>query len=635
MEDCGNAQNSVNIGFLEVFQIILRGIQCAFLAVFFYTQTWRGMLSGEHTRCCGPRSLSFSLKRARKGRTHMRTVESVLPLKTKGATRWLRYLLDTVLAFVGGVLVTAIIYVFHLYPRIPNISITYLLVVMALATTRGRYAAILASFVAFLSFDYYLVPPLYVFTISRVEEWVALFVFLVTALLTSQLAVSLRERAEQASRRERETRLLYDLVRSTNREAEPERQLHAIARAVVDVLSPWGVHDCAILQPDGASALQVQASAYQPVQQIALSSDERSIAAWVMEHGRPMGLYDEAALAPSTSARFVQRVVVWSTAAGRAVRRSLRLMPLMTGQRVIGVLRLRVLDEAGNFPQEELLEQERSRQGAQTSFFWTFLDQVTALVERARLQQDNMRIAILQRTDALRAALLSSVSHDLRTPLTSIKAAASSLLQEDVHWDEETRRGFAQSIERESDRLNRLVENLLDMSRIEEGALVPEKEVYSLASLVHDVLNRLAPLLEGREVRVELPNDLLLVEIDYLQIDQVLTNLVENAVRYTPRGSPIELCAHIEGDEVILQVADRGPGIPSAEMERVFDKFYRVLNGQHPAEYPRGSGLGLAVCKGLVEAHGGRIWAAPREGGGLVMSVALPRGEETKEEVYD
>ncbi len=566
-----------------------------------------------------------------KGRTGMRNVERVLPVHENKVFRLLRFLLDTLLAFVGSMLVTAIIYFFQLYPRIPNISIIYLLVVMALATTRGRYAAILASFVAFLAFDYYLVPPLYVFTVSRVEEWIALFVFLVSALLTSQLAVSLRNRERQASRRERETRQLYDLLRATNQEAEPERQLQAIAQAVVDVLSSWGVHDCAILQPDIAGTLQVQASAYQPVGQIARSSDEQAITAWVMTHGRAMGLYDETRLVDSTSASLVQRVIVWSTSAGRSVRSSLRLIPLKLGEKVVGVLRLRVLDDAGHFPQEDLLEEERTRQGSPTSFFWTFLDQVTALVERARLQQDNLRIAVLQRTDALRVALLSSVSHDLRTPLTSIKAAASTLLQEDVQWDEEARRGFAQSIEREADRLNRLVENLLDMSRIEDGALVPEREEYALVSLIHDVLDRLTTLLEGREVRTDLPGDLLLVDVDYLQIDQVLTNLIENAVRYTPPGSPIEVSARIEEDDVVLRVADRGPGIPPADLERVFDKFFRVLSGQHPGGYPMGSGLGLAVCKGLVEAHGGHIWAALREGGGLIVSVQLPRSKSAKE----
>jgi two-component system sensor histidine kinase KdpD len=557
----------------------------------------------------------------------MSTIEHVLPVEAHKSLRGTRYLLDSVLACAGAMLVTGVIYLFQLYPRIPNISIVYLLVVLALASTRGRYPAILASLVAFLAFDYFLVPPLYVFTINRVEEWIALFVFLVTAILTSQLAVALRERAEQASRRERETLILYDLVRVTNREGVPERQLHTIVQAVVAVLSSWGVHDCAILQPDAAGVLQAQASAYQPVEQIILSSDEKAVASWVIAHGRSMGLYDDGALVPSTSPRGVQRVIVKSTAVGRAGGHTLRLIPLKLGQKVVGVLRLQVLDTAGRFPYEERLEEEQERPGTRASFFWTFLDQVTALIERARLQRENMRIEVFQRTDALRAALLSSVSHDLRTPLTAIKAAASSLLQEDVEWGEEAMRGFALSIEREADRLNHLVGNLLDMSRIEEGALVPEKEEYSLTALIYDVLGRLEPLLEGRTVRTHLPDDLLLVELDYLQMDQVLTNLIENSVRYTPAESPIDVSAQLNGEQVIISVADRGPGIPPSDLERVFDKFYRVLHGQHPGGYPMGSGLGLAVCKGLVEAHGGRIWAELRDGGGLIVYVVLPRGE--------
>ncbi len=561
----------------------------------------------------------------------MSTIEYGLPITSQNMFRGLPYLLDSLLAIGGALLVTGGIYAFGLYPRIPNISIVYLLVVLALASTRGRYAAILASLVAFLSFDYFLVPPLFVFTINRVEEWIALFVFLVTAILTSQLAVGLRERAREASRREHETRLLYDLVRVTNREAEPERQLHTIARTVVDVLSSWGVHDCAILQPDAAGTLQIQASAYQPIEQITLSSDEKAIASWVMTHGATMGLYDDAALAPSTSSHFVQRVIVRSTVAGRAVGRSLRLVPLKLGEKVVGVLHLRVLEDSRQLLQEERLEEEHARANAPPSFFWTFLDQVTALIERARLQRENMRIEILQRTDVLRAALLSSVSHDLRTPLTSIKASASSLLQEDVEWSKEEGRGFAQAIEQEADRLNRLVGNLLDMSRIEEGALKPEKEEYAFSALIHDVVGRLAPLLHGRDVRTHLPpGDLLLVEVDYLQFDQVLTNLLENAVRYTPAGSPIEVSAHSEDDLVKFSVADRGPGIPASDLARVFDKFYRVLSGQHLAGYPLGSGLGLAICRGLVEVHGGRIWAELRQGGGLIVFVTLPRGSQER-----
>ncbi|SRR5579883_358906 len=555
----------------------------------------------------------------------MSTMEHMLPVEVQNGLPWPRYLLDSLLAFVGAMLVTAVIYFFHLYPRIPNISIVYLLVVLALASTRGRYASILASLVAFLSFDFFLVPPLYVFTINRAEEWIALFVFLVTAILTSQLAVELRERAEQARRREHETHTLYDLLRLTNREGEPERQLHTVAQAIVDVFSSWGVQDCAILQPDKTGNLQVQASACQPIEQVVLSSDEQTTAGWVMTHGRTMGLYDETTFPVSPSAYSEQP----TPAQRRAVRRSLRLIPLKLGSKVVGVLRLSVLDQPRRLPYEEGQPEEHEHADARTAFFWTFLDEVTTLVERARLQKENLRIAVLQRIDAMRMALLSSVSHDLRTPLTSIKAAASSLLQSDVQWDEETRRCFAQTIEQEADRLNRLVSNLLDMSRIEEGALKPEKELYSLKALIYDVLARMEPLLRGRTVRTYLPDDLLLVELDYVQMDQVLTNLVENAARYTPPDSPIEVSAHRKGEEVIVSVADRGPGVPTADLERIFDKFYRVQaqNGQRQTRTPTGTGLGLAVSKGIVEAHGGRIWAKLRDGGGLVVFVILPVGE--------
>lgn len=560
----------------------------------------------------------------------MRPVVHFSPLETERQPRWKLYTLDSVLAIGGSMLVTGIISVWHLYPRIPNISIVYLLVVVGLASTRGRYASILASLVAFLAFDFFLVPPLYVFTINRVEEWIALFVFLVTAILTSQLAVALRERAEQASRRERETRILYDLVRVATREEEPEHQLQTIVQSIVEVFASWGVRDCAVLQAEAAGTFRVQASAYQPCEQITISSDEKAVATWVLNHGCTMGLYEDSSFAPSPSAPFARRILMRTTWGGRVSQRSLLLIPLHAGQKIVGVLRLRMVADPRRLSHEERLEEEDEHPNERTAFFHTFLDQAASLIERARLQRENLHIAILERTDALRASLLSSVSHDLRTPLTAIKAAASSLLQEDVSWDEEARRSFAGSIEREADRLNRLVSNLLDMSRIEEGALKPDKDWYSLKMLIHEVVGRLEPLLDGRTVCTYLPDNLLMADIDYVQIDQVLTNLLENALRYTPPASPIEIEAHIAGEQVMLTVSDRGPGIPTADLERVFDKFYRVLHGQHSTGCPTGSGLGLAVCRGVVEAHGGHIQATQRDGGGLEMHVVLPVGEQER-----
>jgi two-component system sensor histidine kinase KdpD len=528
---------------------------------------------------------------------------------------WKHAFFDSVLAFTASLLITLVIYTFHLYPRIPNISIVYLLVVLALASTRGRFAAIQASLVAFLSFDYFLVPPLFISTINRVEEWIALVVFLVTALLTSQLAVSLRKRALEAARRESETRVLYELGRVTHRMTGPERQLHEIARHVADVLSARGVADCHILQPDAAHVLLVQASASRPTEQVVLSADAQATAEQVMLTGRALSLHAAGAPVSSGSVR--------RPAAGRLPGRTQHFVPLKLGEMVVGVLCLEASQHM-----HPLLWEKCVRSVSPTSFFATFLTQVTALVERARLQQEKLHLEVLQRTDALRAALLSSVSHDLRTPLTAIKASASALLQEDVEWKKEERQSFVWAIEREADRLNRLVGNLLDMSRIEEGALRPEREEYSLKAIIHDVLARLAPLLGEREICLRLPpDDLLLIDVDYLQIDQVLTNLLENAVRYTPTGSPIEVSACAAREQVEFSVADRGAGLSPSDLTRVFDKFYRVLSpGRRSGGYCVGSGLGLAVCKGLIEAHGGHIRAQQRPGGGLAVVVALPRG---------
>jgi two-component system, OmpR family, sensor histidine kinase KdpD len=561
----------------------------------------------------------------------MSQIEHLPSLATREEPSWRRYLGNSILAVGGTLLLTGVIYVFHLYPRIPNISLLYLLIVLALASTRGLYAAILASVVAFLSFDFFLVPPLYTFTIAKIDEWLALFVFLATAIITGQLASALRQRAEQARRREHETRILYELVQATNSEENLDRQLSIVARALVDVFSSWGVRDCQILLPDSKGKLEVQGSASQPLDQLKLSPDEEATASWVMMQAQTVELHD-VSLVPQKAAEYAPRAIVRSTGNKEPVRRYIRMIPLKMGQKVVGILCLFMEDDPRLFAVEKSLGVERERSNQQTTFFWTFVDQATSIIERARLRRESLQIEVLRRTDALRAALLSSVSHDLRTPLASIKASASSLLQEDVQWNDEERRSFALAIEREADRLNRLVANLLDMSRIEGGALKPEKEWYPIDELIHDVLGHMQPMLQNRTVIAHLPDDLPPVKLDYLEIDQVLTNLIENAVRYTPFESPIEISAQIDGDQMVISVADRGPGIPPADLERVFDKFYRVLGSL--SEGATGSGLGLAVSKGLVEAHGGHIRAVNREGGGAVFHFTLPLGKEERMQQY-
>lgn len=552
-------------------------------------------------------------------------------LSTKQKTQqWQQYLVDSLLATIGSLLVTAIIAVFHLYPRIPNISIVYLVIVLTLASTRGRYAAIFASLVAFFAFDFFVVPPLYTFVMYHAEEWIALFMFLLDAILTSHLASALRQQAIQAAQREKETRTLYDFVKDATGVEDVEHRLQSIAQAIVNAFAAWGVHDCTILQQDTSGTLHVTASAYQTAKHIPLSNDEQTVAAWIMQHERSIGQYTATTL-PYTQQ--VQQAFLRMQNTTCKTHQSLYLLPLRIGQKIVGVLRLIVIDGSPQLQLEEQFATKHQSTNASMTFFWAFLHQAATLIEHVRLQRENVSMEILQHTDTLRAALLSSVSHDLRTPLTVIKASASALQQEDITWDEETRHSFAHSIEREADRLNRLVGNLLDMSRIEDGALKPEKDLYSIRALLQDVLDRLHPMLRGRDVCLSLADDLPPLSLDYLQIDQVFTNLLENAVRYTPSGSPIEVSAQHGANEIIISVADRGPGIATTELEHIFDKFYRVLQSRDEAAggTVSGSGLGLAVCKGLVEAHNGKIWAEQRPDGGAIFYVALPMNNEQEE----
>jgi len=256
----------------------------------------------------------------------------------------------------------------------------------------------------------------------------------------------------------------------------------------------------------------------------------------------------------------------------------------------------------------------------ETRVLATIADQLAAMLERERLRDEVQQAEILRRTDELRQALLSSVSHDLRTPLASIKASAGSLLAPGVVWSDGDKCSFLTTIDREADRLNRLVANLLDMSRIEGGALRPQADWYDLGELVREVIARLRPSLNGREICLETPEELPPIEIDYLMIDQVLTNLIENAARYTSAELPIEVRIMAEPGVLRSCVVDRGAGIPPSERARIFDKFYRL----HPRGTIAGSGLGLAVSRGLIEAHHGRIWVEETAGGGATFCFELP-----------
>jgi len=296
----------------------------------------------------------------------MSAIEQIPQLPVRASKSWRQYLIDAFLAVAGPLAVTGIIYGYHLYPTIPNISIVYLLVILALASTRGRIAALVASVVAFLSFDFFLVPPLYTFVISRWEEWIALFVFLATALITSQLAAVTRQSVEQARLREREARILYEAGRVINSTVRLDEQLDTIALALVRIFSPWGVRECALLVPDEDGILSIQADAPIRFEHFTLSRDEVVAVQEVMAQGK---MREVRQTSPASQPQLI-----------------LRLIPLKTANQVLGVLCLRIEQGASWFTSEQGVLLEQGQPNDQAIFFWTFLDEAVMVIERASLR---------------------------------------------------------------------------------------------------------------------------------------------------------------------------------------------------------------------------------------------------------
>jgi len=301
----------------------------------------------------------------------MREIEQIPQLPAPAVKQWQQYLLDSLLAVGGVAVVTLIIYAYHLYPTIPNISLIYLLLILLLASTRGRYAAIVAAVVAVLAFDFFLVPPLYTFVISRWEEWIALFVFLVTALITSQLTTQTRRSVEQARLREREARILYEAGRVINMTDNLDEQLDSIVLALVRVFSPWGVRECALLLPDKDGTLSVRADAPIRVEGFTLTPGEMVIAREVFIVGK---------------IREISNASSDSQSASTESKSVLRLVPLKAENEVLGILCMRIDHGVSWFANSQGMQEELEQPTDQAIFFWTFLDQVVRVIEQAQLR---------------------------------------------------------------------------------------------------------------------------------------------------------------------------------------------------------------------------------------------------------
>jgi len=460
-----------------------------------------------------------------------------------------------------------------------TVALSLLLVVLLSASAHGLASGILASVTGMLCFNFFFLPPVGNLTIQDPQNWVALFAFLGAAVIASQLSAAARGRARDAERRREEVWNLYQLSRAIIATPDSETALSSIARQVVEV---FGFDYCGVLVPGDRSAWQ----------RLAIATD-------VNKYG---------SFTPSEAAvdrAFSTGVIGLADSEGGALegKQTVAYVPLKVGVRSVGVMV--VISSA----------LERGTAEAIAGL-------VALALERARFLKEVSHTEALRQSDELKSVLLASVSHDLRTPLTSIRAAIDSILQEETEWDRMALREFHQIISEEVARLTRLVQNLLEMARIEAGELKLSKRWQSVAEILDNVLERCESSIRNHRVSTVLAESTPVVKLDSRLVAEALANLVENAAKYSPPGSPITIRAGVEEDELTIRVTDHGPGIMAGEVDRIFDKFYR---GRRPVKQAgEGTGMGLAIARGIVEAHGGRILVESVLGQGSTFTIAIP-----------
>jgi two-component system, OmpR family, sensor histidine kinase KdpD len=494
-------------------------------------------------------------------RTHRRAlIGGVLSLATQGA------LLGALVPFRN-----------HL--SIATAALAFVIPVVVGVVIGGFTPGALASVVGFILYDVFFLPPYGTLTVHGGANWLALVVYLVVTLLVAQVVTNLNAARDEARRREQDAARLFELSQALIGEFTISELLDHIAATVQTVFAPrW----TALLLPENTTVSGAD-------------GPDLFVAA---RHGQPLTSEELASL---TSNEGQTRSL--GMAGGEAASRI--SVALVASNRPVGLL---VLQEA------RFARQDRALLG-------TFANQAALAVERAQLQDQAMRTRLLEEIDRWRGAMMGAVSHDLRTPLASVKAAVSTLRQNIPGMTDADRADLLELIELQSDRLARLVTNLLDMTRIESGALAVRPTLIPFDELVEEAVSALDGLVARSRVHVEAGPDLPLLSIDHVLIGQVLANLLENAARLSPPDRPISISAHSLGGSrvplVELSVADDGPGIAPEERERVFEMFSQNSGGAR-------AGLGLAIAKAFVEAHGGSIWIDPTTTGGARVVFTVP-----------
>lgn len=461
-----------------------------------------------------------------------------------------------------------------------NLSMIYLAGVVIAAVWLGRGPAVAAAILGVAAFDFFFVPPALTFRITDAQYIITFAVMLSVGLLIANLTTRLRDLVDSSRTRERRTSLSYDMVRGLAVASNRDQVATVAVKHVHDTFNCDA--SILVLSNQPAGALESLASAGSPDW---LDDREKGVARWSFDHGKPAGSGTRAL--PASSGRYT---------------------PLATSRGKLGVLAIRASDPADITSASQLLLLD------------TFANQIALALERVGLIEDQQSAKLEAESERLRGSLLRSVSHDLRTPLATISGAATTLQQPGL--DASIRADLAGSIVHEAGRLNELIANLMFATRLEAGVSL-RKEWISLEEIVGIGLSRLREPLTGRACRVHLAPDLPLVRVDNAMLPQVIHNLVENALRYTPPGSPIDINAWTTDSSVVLRVADEGPGLADDETRKIFERFYRGKHERH-SDASRGLGLGLTICEGIIKAHDGRMWVEHNTPRGAAFLFSIP-----------
>ncbi len=462
---------------------------------------------------------------------------------------------------------------------IENVDLVILTAVVAVAARYGLWPSILASVVASLCYNFFFLPPVYTFTITDPTNVAAFFLFMLIAILVSNVAGRVRSQADSAIGRVRTTELLYAFSRKLAGTATLDDVLWATAYQIALMLK---VRVVLLLPQNGMLAVM---TGYPPEDEL----DQADLAAanWAWSNDRPAGR--GADTLPGAKRLF---------------------LPMRTGRGLTGVIGI---DDDRTGP---LLTPDQRR------LLDALVDQGALAIERVLLVEDMDRVKRTVESDRLRGALLTSISHDLRTPLASVLGSATTLRDLGSALSEAQKHELLATVIEESERLNRFIANLLDMTKLESGAVVPNTARHDVGEIVGSALRRAGNILSHHKVQLDLAADLPMLELDAVLFEQVLFNLLDNAAKYSPADTTVSIRAARSNDAVLLQVMDEGSGIPPAELDSVFDKFYRAEKGDHVRP---GTGLGLAISRGFVEAMHGTISAANRsDRPGAVLSIRLP-----------